>query len=594
MKCSVRWALWGFLTISFGLHGFGQKTLFGVRSQGVNAARELAGWQRLIFLPDLEQTNVTMAVAPEYSHSFRSDDIAKFLFGCPELVFSGSQVLGREATDILADYFGLPSDFKSVVQFDPNIVNFVMDLDWYIGLDGWTPGLYFRLHLPIVHSKWDLQMVECVVDPGTTFTSYPAGYFAATPIELSALTTGPTAPTNVMTVFQGKATFGDMREPLQFGKIFGRQSETRVSELWVALGYNFMLSDWYHAGVAIRGAAPTGTLRKSEFLFEPIVGNDHHWEIGGACTGHIDFWCDQETDQKLSLFLDANVTHMFASRQKRSFDLKNGKGSRYILLQQIASPAVGLHIGLAPGDVEATSQYQGRLVNAINKTTLDADIGIKVQADIVLKLGYKRRGFEFDLGYNLWVRSEEDCQGRDCIENCYAVKGDAQVYGFTNPAETSVAVAATQSKATINQGAPETSEAFAGLDPGNFNEGFEFANINADNIDNASDTLGGALLQLTTADANRLGITQIPIRTSNPPILVTDSDLDTCSALLPKAISHKLFFYLGYQLDREDLNVIPSIGGGGFIEFAKPDPCDNSAHAQWGLWLKMSLSYGTK
>jgi hypothetical protein len=589
----MKWLIVGFGSIFIGLQGFGPKTLVGIRSQAVNAARELAGWQRLIFRPNLTNTNTTIAITPEYTHSFSPKHMIEALFGCNELAFSGSQVIDRNPTDILADYFGLPSDFQSFVQFDPVIVNFVMDFDWYIGLDGWASGLYVRVHAPIVHSKWDLQMVECIADPGTTFTSYPAGYLAATPLELTALTVGPIAPTDVTTVFQGNAKFGDMNEPLKFGKIFGRQSVTQIAELWFAVGYNFLLSDWYHAGFAIRTAAPTGTLRNSEFLFEPIAGNDHHWELGAGFTGHVDFWTEEEKNQKMSLFFDANITHMFVSRQRRSFDLTpNGCGSRYMLLQQIYPPAVGLHIDVAPNDVVAPNQYQGFLVPAINKTTLKADISVPVQADMVLKFGYQRGGFEFDVGYNLWIRSKEKCHGRECLEDCWAVKGDAQIYGFTNPGEIPVGVAATQSNATIMGGQAVTSNMFMGLNPGNFNEGFEFANINADNIAVASDNVGVALWQLTSADANRLNVTQIPIRTSNPPILLTDCNIDECSALLPRALSHKIFFYIGNYFDRPDLNVIPYLGGGGFIEWAHSEPCSNSAQSQWGLWLKFGLTYG--
>ena len=589
MNSQLKWAFC-VLMISNGLYGFGSKTLIGVRSQALNAPRELAGWQQVIYRPDYDKYYFALSVVPEYSHSFRDNDLATFLFGCHELLFSGSQVVGRGANDIMADYFGLPSDFKSVVQFDPKIVNFVMDFDWYIGFDGCVPGLYAKIHLPIVHTKWDLQLCECVVDPGTTFTSYPAGYLASTAIELSTLTTGDNAPTNVKTALQGNATFGDMHEPLKFGKVFGRQTETRVSELWVALGYNFLLSDGYHAGLAVRAAAPTGTLRKSRFLFEPIAGNDHHWEIGGSFTGHIDFWRREEHDQKLSLYLDATVTHMFGSKQKRSFDLtNNGNGSRYMLLQKIASPSSGLHIGLAPNNTAAPNQYQGRLVPAINKTTLDARISVGVQADVALKASYKRDGWEVDLGYNLWLRSEEKLEERDCIEACYAVKGDAQLYGFTNPGETVVALNATQSNATIHQGQAVTSDAFSSLDPGNFNEDFEYMNINADNIANASDDLGVALYQLTLEDANRLGFSQLSVRTSSPAVLVTDCDINECSALLPKAISHKLFAYVGYTADY-GTRLIPYCGGGAFVEFAHPDTCDNSAPAQWGLWLKLGIT----
>ena len=117
-------------------YGFGEKTVFSIRSQAVNAAQELCGWQQQTNKPPQDRTYFTVAFAPSYSHTFREKRIAEFLFGCLPLTFSGSLSPQREPTDILADYFGLPSDFKSTVSFDPYIINFFMDIDalyWY----GW-------------------------------------------------------------------------------------------------------------------------------------------------------------------------------------------------------------------------------------------------------------------------------------------------------------------------------------------------------------------------------------------------------------------------------------------------------------------------
>lgn len=588
MNISRKLLVMGLLVVS-AVHGFGPKTVVAPRSQSLFAPLEHAGWDHLIYTPDLASTGATIAIAPFYEHSFHTSRITEALFGCNHLIFTGSQVLGRDTTDILADYWGLPSDYKSEVHFDPKIVSFVMDFNTYINLDGVTPGLFVQLHLPMVHTKWDVQLDECIVDAGTTFTSYPAGYFADEAIELTDLTDGEQAPKTVKQAFQGKAIFGDMRKPLKYGKIFGRQNETRVSDMRCAVGYNFLLTDCYHFGLSIQAAAPTGTLREAEFLFEPIAGNDHHWELGVGLTAHYTFWQDEECDRSLGLYLDGCVTHMFASTQKRSFDIcNNGCASRYILLQKMAEPVVGLNVGTAADNALSPLQYQGRLQPAINITTLDAKIAIGVQAEFLAKLNYYRRGFECEVGYNLWARSKETLQCRDCIPDCYAIKGDAQVYGFTNPDELPVALAATQSKATIYNGqSPEDTS----LNPGNFNDGFEFANINADNAANAYDTGGTALNQLTMADANRLGVSQITVRTSNPPVLLTNCDIDECSALLPKAISHTVYFSFSYAL-KHDLDVIPYIGGGAFTEFAPDCFVENSALSNWGIWLKMGLTFG--
>lgn len=591
MNRIIRSLFMGFLVVSCGIQGFGKKTLFGVRSQAFNTVRELTGWQSILFRPDLDSFNGTIAVAPEYSHTFRSGRIREFIFGCNEQIFSGSQVVGRSGSDILADYFGLPSDFVSTVCVDPKIVNFAFDIDAYLGLDGWAPGLYCAVRAPIVHTKWDLDLDECVTDPGVTYTSYPAGYLASTPLTLAQLTVGPQAPKTVKNALRGLSTFGDMSEPLAYGRVFGRQMDTRVADLAFTIGYNFLLTDWYHLGIAARAVAPTGTLRNSKFLFEPIAGNDHHWELGGEITGHVDCWYQESTDRSLSLYGELIVSHLFNSEQKRSFDLKNScPGSRYMLIQNIYAPSVGLHDGLAPTDTVATSQYQGLLVPAINRTTLCASIGVKVQLDGVVKLTYKRRGFECDLGYNIWYRSPETCHERNCLPSGYALKGDAQLYGFTNPGETPVALAATQSNATLYSGQP-AQPPFTGIE-NNFSSGFAFANINADNIIDASDDAGVGLFQLTSADANRLNISQMTVRTSNPPILLTNDDIDECSALLPRALSNKLFLYVGYTLERDELNFIPYAGGGGFVEFAHTNPDSNSAPCQWGVWFKLGLAFG--
>ena len=125
---------------------------------------------------------------------------------------------------------------------------------------------------------------------------------------------------------------------------------------------------------------------------------------------------------------------------------------------------------------------------------------------------------------------------------------------------------------------------------GNFSTGNELTNANADNPVGAADTLGAALNNLRAADAATFGFAQQAVQTSNPAILVTDEDINDCSALLPRAISHKLFTYFGYTRDR-NVGVVPYIGVGAFVEWSCKCVCNNSAHSQWGVWLKTGISY---
>jgi hypothetical protein len=542
---------------------FGKKTVFGIRSQGLDGVLELTNWQQLIYKYDQDYNYGTIAGAAKYTRSIEPQKISDFLFGGCKLRFSGSKAQRQEG-DILADYFGLPVDFSSTVYFSPHVSNTIVDFNWFQAFDGYLPGLFIMIHVPIVQTKWNLYMCENNINPGTAF--YPAGYMSNANIPAVNL------PHSVTQAMQGFTMFGDMDIPLKYGKIFGVQTRCRVAEIQGTLGWNYN-QPWYHVGVNFRVGAPTGNATTAEFLFEEIVGNRHHWDVGGGVSAHAYMWENKEAGKRVALYLDAHVSHLFTSEQKRSFDFTaNGNGSRYILLEEIESPSKNLLIN----GVASENQYIGNLVPAINHTTFDTKISIGVQTDIVLKLAYQHDGFEIDLGYDFWYNSKEKLHCRDrFVENRYAIKGDAQIYGFAAD-NSSVALNATQSRATL----------LGGQDGGNGN----YQNLNADNQPAAASTVVGILNQLNAADSATLNIPQVQVNGSNPAILLKDSDINVESGLLPRALSHKVFGYIGGVWDnRDDLDPYLGIGVSG--EFANTNPCDNAMCSQWAVWVKGGIAY---
>jgi len=558
-------AIGALLFNSIDMHSFGKKTVFGIRSQGLDSVLELTGWQQNIYKYDQDSNYGTIAVAAKYTRSIRPDQIADFLFGADKLRFSGSRA-ERQPGDILADYFGLPADFSSTVLFAPHISNVIIDFDWFQAFDAYLPGLFIMFHMPVVQTKWNLYFQEVGIIPGTAF--YPAGYMSNARILASSL------PQSVTQAMRGMTTFGDMDEPLKYGKIFGRQTRSRIAELQATLGWNYN-QPWYHAGVSFRVGAPTGNATNAEFIFEEIVGNRHHWDVGIGMSGHVNMWEDKEKGRHVAFYADAHISHLCTSQQKRSFDFtKNGNGSRYILLEQIESPAQGL---LIDNEIPE-NQYIGNLVPAINYTTFETQISIGVQADIVLKFAYQRDGFELDFGYNFWANSKEKLHCRESfIGNTFALKGDAQIYGF-NVDNDALALNATQSMATL----------LGGQGNGNGN----FTNSNADNPAQASssDSSLNPVTQLNSADSLALNIPQMSVNGSNPAILLSDSDINVESGILPRALSHKLFGYMGYLWDnRDDLD--PYLGVGLSGEFANTNPCNNATCSQWAIWVKAGIAY---
>lgn len=577
----IKIIVWGMILHSATAYGFTTgRTFYSPRSQSVNAARELVGWYWGINRCCVGEDYGSFSGTFEITKSFQSRNIARYFFATDFLTFTGSRVPDRSPTDILADYFGLPTDFKSNVLVRPYVENVLFDVDWFYGLDAWYKGVYLRVHAPLVHTKWDLNLDECVVFDGTN--NYPAGYMASFLIDRCSMASSVTQS------MAGNVSFGDYH-PLEYGKVDCAQKLFGLSDIQIAFGWNMVNAEAYHFGINVRTSIPTGTIPKGIFLFEPIIGNGHHWELGIGLSGHAVTWyCNDEW--MMGIYGDLNVTHLFGTHQRRSFDfLRHGSGSRYILLQEMGNPVVdGVTVAGAP----IATQYHGTIFPAINATTLGCDVSIAVQVDLALMLTWQHEYVNFDIGYNLWGRSAEKIQCRECFpNNRFAFKGDAQVYGFVPGSHQFVAINATQS-------VPAEGGVFGRVRiesaQGNGSASQAFANTNADNAGDAA--FNGVLLNQSYAPAGivntGLQASDITIvQGSNPPELLTNADIDDLSAVSGTAFTNKFFVYAGYTfVDR--VRVLPYLGLGGEVELdgASTRLATNSL-SQWGIWIKGGVSY---
>lgn len=605
----------------------GVTPFFYIRSQSEDAARDLVGWTHLINLYDMDRVYGVIGFTPEYTRSFKSEHIAQTLFGTDLLTssefgcdlcdsdtgsgfikVSGSLVPDRGCNDWLADYFCLPTDYQSILTFEPRITNLMVDLSFYLGLDEWVNGLYLRFHAPIVHTRWDLNFCEKVIDRGSN--AYLPGYFneSTTGVDRAQLVesatdflTGCATPNlgNLVTV-----------ECLRNSRLYRRtRNKTTLSDLQGALGWNFAQSDDYHIGLNLRGAAPTGNRPTGEFLFEPIVGNGHHWELGFGFTSHYTFWRSKNNQQSCGMYFDFNLTHMFSARQRRSFDLINRPNSRYALASMLGVPVTNLFANTDPGDVSNSvaplAQFQNVYTTVANLTTFDVESRIAAQFDLVLLFNYTHGGWGWDMGYNFWTRSCEklrftcSCPAPLDGNRTWALKGDSFVYGFAATtigaitANQPIALSATQDTSTIHNGTNN----FVGPDP--LNGGIDgiqpTRNPGVDNSKYArflGDNTPGA-------DINDL-VTGLQTKTSQDPIFLANSDIDLFSART-KGLAHKFFTHISYAWGPQWCEWIPYIGAGAKVELAQyTNPCalkcdscqcQQTAISEWGIWFKGGVSF---
>jgi len=627
-----------------------------IRSQGTNGARTTQGITQ--FMHHTHSNTYADAhthkkklitplfmITPTYTKSNKASRIAESLFGrvvrtsswdIAKLAVSGSGVSDRNPQcELLADYFGLPRDFKSQIILKPRIDNFIADLDLFIACNK-VLGLWARIRAPIVYTRWDLNYDECVFNTG--MAPHQPGYFN------DAVTLGTesqsgtyadafgVARDNLLSSFtdyvarQKVPNLGSTVRfrPLKFARFTlpkdKKRSKGAIADLHVAIGYDVWRTDTYHLGFGIAFVAPTGNRPEGVYAFEPMVGNGHHWEAGGIISGHYRLVHDEKENHALDLCIDARITHLFSTRQKRTFDLKGKPNSRYMLASKMKHTTESLFANALPGDVSGSTappaQFDNMFMPVANLSTVDANVSGGFQADATFMFAYTKDNVTWDAGYALWGRSCESiqlCAETACTLNnhLWVLKGDAHVYGFsadvTPPTLHPIALSPSQTQATITQG----TNTFTSLDTdrGGCNATRPTRNPGVDSPAFARQTAG--------ADGQNKNINDRPdnlglqTKTSTDPVRITVNDFDVVGAQT-KGLSHSFFAGFCYAWDTYDAAYMPFIGAGGQAEFhtidrfctvpdvhtcsitQRPQECSSCRFcgiSQWSVWLKAGITY---
>lgn len=592
------------------------------RSESVSSDRDLVGETQFIKIPNQEEYYGAFALTLEYQQSFKSGRLGRAYFGpsgtnsddnCDTYTISGTQVPNRGPTDWLADYFGLDPAFQGKFTIAPKVKTVTLDANLFLSLDEWYDNLYLKIHLPFVHVKTNMHFKECMGN--YSGVGYPPGYFADNGNPDFA-TPGGNIPTSSLN--QSFADFIVHGEDLIFNGISNTveyeglenakialcgKSKSGVAEIRAELGRNFLLDEDYHLSIGFLMSIPTGERPKGRFVFEPMIGNGKHWELGGAFSTHYTFWRNSDETSSCGLYLDANITSVLSGRETRTFDLKGKPLSRYMLAEKMR---VGTNNNLfipttaAPSPtVAATNQFINIFTPVANITTQEVKVSRAVQADMTILFNYTQNNWSFDFGYNLWAATCEKIKlpCNNCISTCFeentwALKGDAAVYAFDQDAEITVALSATESQATIYSGTNNLTD----FSQGYVNTGVDFPITNIQDID------GNDLTTLPSGGINQ--------STSYRSVLFGQDDLDLESARV-KSLTNKVFAHISHAWNNldNDWEWIPFLGIGANAEFAQnndngddccgstPTPattctgCQRFGITQWGIWIKGGFSF---
>ena len=600
------------------------------RSQGIDGARELVGWQSQINRYDKDGFYGSFSITPEYTRSFFGYKIAECLFGdalvndacckeyydvsptccgsCPRIKIQGSKLLHRDPRALLADNFYLPTDFSSQVTFRPRVQNILVDFNLYMGLDTIAKGLYLRIHTPLCNTRWDLHLGEKVFDPGTY--NYDPGYFNDSYVPAGQWNDPTIYGINrddMVKDFTHYVSCGDsiqdipgiLYQGLEKARMSSTtKNKTGLAEITAAFGWNFLLNENYALGLNVRAAAPTGTRPHGDWLFEPIVGNGHHWELGGGLNSRICLWRNETEQEDITLYIDAYATHLFKTRQCRTFDLCNKPLSRYMLAMNMGTPvenlsAVENYVSVPPAPAIWTltapdAQFKKEFAPLANVSTIPVDVSYAAQGEFILKFAYTYYNWQWDLGYDFWGRSctkisrQSDCNNTLDTNN-WSLKGDAFAFGFAgqwngdiehpiiiNVAAQGLPLSASESKATIFQGTNNWPD---GIKKEVYSAFFTQPWASNPGIDNSvycvQTPVGGSPADhlLSSKEIGKPG--WVPSGTSLSPQFIKSKDLDF-KAAGTRGLSHKLFIHIGYTwTDCECWT--PYLGLGAMAEFGQHD-----------------------
>jgi len=404
------------------------KTFFSYRPQDSNVAQRMVGVIDTINQYETECTYGTLSASIAYSQTRNPNKLAQFFsftgnnsmtYGpeCLSFITTGTihprgQI--NENFDIYGINFGTTSTGQICLR--PQIKNVIFDVDIYTDWSEcfWGLKLWTRANLPLVNTKWNLHLKDaCDIQEGTS-------NFATFLVSSKDVNVTVPTPNDLSHAFAGPA-FGQV-PALNFGKVNGEREKTALAGFHFEIGYDFWKSQTGFFVAGLHMVAPTGNTPNAHYLFEPIAGANHAWQLGATLQAGYSLWqsnCDNK--KNISIYFDSIITHLFPSEQRRLFGLlindKTSPGSSYLVLKHYDKN--GTLLGLE---------------RAANLLACETKIKVDVMADLAIMLQYNSDCYMAGLGWNFWYRSKEKpecetiCKVRCCPfshNDKYAIKGDA-------------------------------------------------------------------------------------------------------------------------------------------------------------------------
>ena len=501
---------------------------------------------------DREEFYGDFAITLGWQQNFsRSRLSSYFLNKCGSVNVGANAASGAAAvSDIRASDLGLSTTFTGCAWLCPKYQDFIADFDLYLAWDEFVQGLWTELRIPFVHTRWNAGLGSSASDLGGTYYALDDNQtdFVVTSANDAPVEVVYTGSCALSSALLGNCGFGDAPR-LSAGKMVNCvRTQNGLGGIRLEIGYDFLRRERGSMGLALDVQFPAANKpckcnNCDLFIFDPKVGSQHAWKIGGVLRAQYMLW-DRDEKERIDFYFDGRAAGLFS-----------GTTTRLVGLQANNCTLFNQYLLLDKFEVTSTSATYIGLERAANLLKYQVkNCSASVESQITAMFQYKNGGFVGALGYNFFGRSAEKLSLCKCCCNCgdnysYVIKGDLPVYtdadtdgGFYSPTDSDI----NQTGTVV----PLSQVVHANL---------------------LASTVTGAALNLSNCcgSCSTCG----------------NGNITVCPATHPKYISNTIFGHLGYHW--EDVDWKPYLGILGKVDIGS----SNTALRLWGVYLKGGICF---
>ncbi len=356
------------------------KTFLSGRPLGQNLAMETVGFNELLASNTFDSFGADLQTTYFYSRSTNPEALGKYFGFNDKNEFTAYTSTSADINlgGIIYDH-GSSRSTTEFIKLEPTQTVYGTRLQYQQNLDSIFEGLWFRVKLPIVKVSNDMHM--STRGANSAISTDISNYFKG---ELQALNANDTS--------------GEARTPLANALINGKRTASNFADVSANLGYTAIDNDRYTVDVNIGLTLPTGTKTTGMYAWEPVTGNNGHYELGAGVSSVVKLWSNDKGTVNFNTALD--YRYGFKATEKRTFGLNGANWGQYQLATNVAVGANNQTIVTTP---------------AANFLTLKAYVTPGSMLDGLAGITYNRGDMALDLGYNFFYKEKSSVTLRDAI-----------------------------------------------------------------------------------------------------------------------------------------------------------------------------------